>query len=121
MQLLFFMAPLWSCHLRLFSKALNEWVCYAAPRDKCNRCDTPKPPGAGGGGGGGRGGGRVQAAPQGPAGNEHSRLLLIFNRCISDNSRPVLSMQLASPMQSNTKSQGHELGSSSSGPGPAGK
>ncbi|DBB05264.1 hypothetical protein WJX82_007423 [Trebouxia sp. C0006] len=42
-------------------------ICFAS-KDKCNRCDTPKPPGAGGGGGGGRGGGRVQAAPQGPAG-----------------------------------------------------
>ncbi|KAL3147279.1 hypothetical protein ABBQ32_002769 [Trebouxia sp. C0010 RCD-2024] len=44
-------------------------ICFAS-RDKCNRCDTPKPPGAGGGGfgGGGRGGGRPQAAPQGPAG-----------------------------------------------------
>ena len=42
-------------------------------RDKCNRCDTPKPPGAGGGGfGGGRGGGRPQAAPQGPAGSLHN-------------------------------------------------
>jgi len=52
------------------------------PRDKCNRCDTPKPPGAGGGGGGGRGGGRVQAAPQGPAGNVHSRLLFVTDHYV---------------------------------------
>lgn len=53
-------------------------ACSVCCRDKCNRCDTPKPPGAGGGGfgGGGRGGGRPQAAPQGPAGKSHLHLCL---------------------------------------------